>query len=89
MYVLLPPRLAGQLLYSRFVNTHGKPGCNISCDLHMEHTCINAAYKYAITGLGSNVSLHAISRIGKCISPLTRVCDQYDAVFGLQLRYIW
>ena len=80
-YVLLPPRLAGQLLYSRFVNTHGKPGCNIPCDLHMEH--INAACKYAIAGLGSNVSPQAISRIGKCIGPLTRACDQYDAMFGL------
>ena len=48
----------------------------------MEH--INAACKYAIVGLGSNVSPQAISHIGKCNDPLTRVCDRYDAVFGLQ-----
>ena len=27
----LPPRLANQLLWSRFVNTHGAPGRNIPC----------------------------------------------------------
>ena len=32
-YYLLPPRLASQLIWSRIVNVHGKPGCNISCDL--------------------------------------------------------
>lgn len=32
---LLSPRERAQLLYSRFINTHGMPGRNISCDLHM------------------------------------------------------
>ena len=82
-YILLPPRLAAQLLCSRFVNVHGKPGCNIACDLHMEH--INAACKFAIAGLGSNVHVtpQAISRIGRCIGPLMKICEQYDSVFGL------
>ena len=30
---LLSPRQQHQLLYSRFINTHGLPGRNISCDL--------------------------------------------------------
>ena len=34
---LLPPRIGDQLLWSRFINTHGVPGKNIPCDLHMEH----------------------------------------------------
>lgn len=80
-HILLPPRLAGQLLYSRFINTHGKPGCNIACDLHMEH--LNASCKFAIAGLGSNVTPQAILRIGRCIGPLVKVCNQFDNVFGL------
>lgn len=34
---ILPERQAMQLKYSRFVNVHGRLGCNIPCDLHMEH----------------------------------------------------
>ena len=33
----LPPRQSKQLKFSRFVNVHGRPGCNVSCDLYMEH----------------------------------------------------
>ena len=35
--VILSPRLREQLLWSRFINTSGKNGRNISADLHMEH----------------------------------------------------
>ena len=35
--IILPPNLAEQLKWSRFVNMHGRPGHNISCDLHMEY----------------------------------------------------
>ena len=46
-YLILPPRLAEQLKWSRFVNVHGIPGHNISCDLHMEH--LNREVKTAIS----------------------------------------
>ena len=36
-YNYFQPTMAQQLLYSRFVNVHGREGCNIPCDLHMEH----------------------------------------------------
>ena len=36
-HIVLPPRLAEGVKWSRFVNTCGLPGHNISCDLHMEH----------------------------------------------------
>ena len=35
--MILPPNLAEQVKWSRFVNIHGLPGHNVSCDLHMEH----------------------------------------------------
>lgn len=31
------PRMSHQMMYSRFVNTHGTIGRNIPCDLHNEH----------------------------------------------------
>ena len=36
-HYLLPEQKAAQLAYSRFVNTQGRVGQNISSDLHMEH----------------------------------------------------
>ena len=34
-YILLPPRLAQQLLWSCCIKMTGRPGCNIPMDLHM------------------------------------------------------
>ena len=48
----LSPQQAQQLLYSRFINTHGVPGRNIAVDLHIEH--LNCACKDSIKGLGAN-----------------------------------
>ena len=64
-FILLSPRLAEQLLWSRFINTHGRPGQNIPCDLHLEH--LNQALKTAICILGARVIPHAVERAGKCI----------------------
>ena len=79
--LLLPPRLAEQLKWSRFINVSGKPGHNIACDLHLEH--INCACKFAIAGLGANTTPQAITRVGKCIGPLMKICTHFDEVFGL------
>ena len=40
-------RVALQVMTSRFVNTKGRAGCNIPCDLHMEH--LNRRLKGIIT----------------------------------------
>jgi len=34
---ILSPRKLCELKWNRTVNTHGKPGHNVPCDLHMEH----------------------------------------------------
>lgn len=65
-----------QLLYSRFVNTHGVPGRNIAGDLHMEH--LNRSCKDAIRGLGANKTEKSITRIGKALGPLMSVMSNYD-----------
>ena len=53
-YVSLSPRQAMQLMWSKFINTHGRPGGNIPADLHMEH--INRACKTVMKNLGSNLT---------------------------------
>ena len=58
-HFLLPPFLAEQLKWLRFINTHGKKGKNISMDLHMEH--LNRLCKTAINGLGSNKAAKKLS----------------------------
>ena len=80
---LLSPRMAHQLLWSRTVNTHGRPGKNIPCDLHMEH--INREAKSALSGLGSNITDTAVTRVGKCIGQLLPVMDQFDEVNNVAL----
>ena len=74
----LPPRLASQLLWSRFVNTHGRPGKNIPVDLHMEH--LNKIAKDAIHFLGSNKTEKAIQRVGRAIGTLSPVLDNFDNI---------
>ena len=60
-----PPRMAQQLLYSRFVNTRGIPGYNIPADLHNEH--LNRICKEAVKALGSNKTVEGITRAGKAL----------------------
>ena len=57
---ILPPRLQQQLMYSRFVNTRGRPGKNIPMDLHVEH--VNRLIKTAIYHQVSNLSQSAVIR---------------------------
>jgi len=80
-YITLPTNLAEQLKWSRFVNVHGLPGHNISCDLHMEH--INRLVKVAIDGLGPNKTKLAILRVGKAIGPLASFLQEVDRGTGV------
>ena len=77
----LPPNLAQQVKWSRFVNVAGLPGHNISCDLMMEH--INRFVKISIEGLGCNKSEKAIIKVGKAVGVLSRVTDSFDKEAGV------
>jgi L1 cell adhesion molecule like protein len=77
-YYLLSPRMATQLAWSRTVNTHGRPGKNISCDLHLEH--LNREVKNAFGGLSSNITEQSVKRIGKSIKGLSNVTRCFDNV---------
>ena len=75
---LQSPRIALQLKWSRTINTHGKPGKNIPCDLHMEH--LNREAKNAFIGLGSNITDQSVKRIGQCLGVTVSILDNFDRV---------
>ena len=77
-HLILPERLAEQLKWSRFINTHGHAGHNISCDLHMEH--LNKIIKVAVQGLGANKTEKAIQRVGRGIGTMADTMDTFVAV---------
>lgn len=57
-------------MWSRTVNTQGCIGCNIPCDLHIEH-------------LGSNVNPSSISRSGKSLEVVHHVCEIFEETSGI------
>lgn len=78
----LPPRLRMQLLYSRFVNVHGREGHNISSDLHMEH--MNRTTKETLEHLGANKTEKAIVRSSKCAHSVMLVMQNFDEHLGIR-----
>lgn len=75
-HITLPPNLAEQVKWSRFINVHGKPGHNISCDLHLEHN--NRLVQTSIGGLGANKSEKAITRVGRALGVLASAMHSFD-----------
>ena len=80
-HFLLPPKQAHQLIWERFINTKGHPGCNIPCDLHIEH--LNRLLKDAIKGLGPNKTEKCIIRVGKALGTINPVLHQFDVSNGI------
>ena len=80
-YYLLPPRYAEQLIWSRFVNTHGSCSRNVSADLHMEH--LNRVCKDVVAHLGANKTPGAIVRIGKVVGIISNTLSNFDQVTGV------
>lgn len=73
---LLTERQRAQLVWSRFVNTHGRPGCNIPADLHMEH--LNRRLKIALRHIAANVCPSTIVRAAKSIGTINRICEVFE-----------
>ena len=72
----LPTRQAQQLIWSRFVNTQGVQGKNISLDLYLEH--LNHICKTSIEHLGGNKTDDAIVRCGKVLGTMYRLLEKFD-----------
>ena len=84
-HCLLSDRMAAQLKWSRFVNTQGRTGKNVSCDPHLEH--LNKQLKGLITGLRSNAASKSEDSIYPCnaintaawsIGVLHHICSSFE-----------
>ena len=73
---IMSPRKLSELKWSRTINTHGKVGHNVPCDLHMEH--LNKRLKGCIRSAGSNIYPKAIERVAKSLGPISHVCTQFE-----------
>ena len=81
---LFSERMRMQLIWSRTVNVHGRPGKNVSCDLHNEH--LNRECKQSISGLGSNITDGAIQRVGRSLGATTAILERFDCDNGVPLE---
>ena len=77
-YFIYSEQLANQLLWSRTINVHGKPGKNIPMDLHMEH--LNRTFKSSVAHLGPNVIGVSLQQTGRAMKPLHDVQLHFDHV---------
>lgn len=74
----LSPHLSHYVIWDRFVNTRGRKGRNIPCDLHNEH--INKHLKEIIANMGSNVTECALQRAARSVTVLAlyRISKRFD-----------
>lgn len=80
--LVLSPRKVCELKWSRMVNTQGRKGGNIPCDLHMEH--LNCHLKLMMSNLGSNISPKSVERMAKSLGV---VHDNYMNTFQTRIIY--
>ena len=73
-HYLFTKRQAEQLKWCRFVNIKERIGCNISCDLHIEH--LNCRLKGMMTGMHCDTK--AIERAAKAIGMINSICDSLE-----------
>lgn len=69
-------RVAAQMMTSRFVNTKGRVGCNIPCDLHLEH--LNRRLKGIIARMESNIKPGSLMRAAKAIGVVEDICKTFS-----------
>ena len=71
-HYMLSDHQKAQLLWSRCINTQGRQGTNIPCDLHMEH--LNRTLKTLLRGLGDNMTPKTVVKAGKSLAVVQQVC---------------
>ena len=75
---VLSPHLAHHILWNRFVNTKGRIGHNIPCDLYNEH--VNKLLKEMILNMGSNLTEEALQRAARSVSAIESICRNFDRI---------
>ena len=77
----LSPQLSHHIVWDRFINTKGRQGRNIPCDLYNEH--INKDVKQIICNMGSNWTEDALQRAARASTALSQVCQNFDVTTGV------
>ncbi len=80
----LQPYLFHQLIWGRFVNTHGGQGHNLPCDLHNEH--INKLFKDIISNMGANFSKAASTWAARSVFSQETLSIGFDKQTGQKNR---
>ena len=75
---ILSERKVTELKWSRTVNTTGRPGCNIPCDLHMEH--LNRRLTCMLGNIAPNTNSQAIERVANSLDVVNNVCKNFEEV---------
>uniref|UniRef100_A0A1X7VWE6 DUF6589 domain-containing protein n=1 Tax=Amphimedon queenslandica TaxID=400682 RepID=A0A1X7VWE6_AMPQE len=69
-------RKAAQVGDSRFITTKGREGCNMACDLFIEH--LNRRLKGMIRQMGSNIQPHSIAKAAKSLDIVNDICRKFE-----------
>lgn len=78
---LLSPHQVEELIWGRFINTHGQKGRNIPNDLHCEH--LNRLCKTSIAYLQANKTAESICRVASALGTLWPLLDSFDKQNGV------
>lgn len=73
---LLSPRQVEELVWGRFINTHGETGKNIPNDLHCEH--LNRLCKTSIANLQANKTTDSMCRVARALGTVQPLLDNFD-----------
>ena len=74
--IVLSPRQVAELKWGRTVNTVGRVGHNIPCDLHMEH--LNRRLKFMMENLGSNIKPQCVQTVGCTLGVISKLCSHFE-----------
>ena len=72
----LSDRMRAQLLWSRCINTKGRAGCNIPCDLHLEH--LNRRLKIVLRSMGAIMTSASILRASRSLYAVQNSYLQFE-----------
>lgn len=75
---VLSERLVEEIKWSRTINTVGRAGHNIPCDLHLEH--LNRRLKIMMNSLGANKFQGPIQRIARSLGVVNSICSRFADV---------
>lgn len=68
---------------NRFINTHGRLGQNIPCDLHNEY--VNKLYKEIITNMGTKLTDESMQRAARAVTTLHQIRSNFDNESGVSV----